>query len=99
MVKITLIESELTCDQCQIAERVIQQMVEKYPGRIEVQILDVLDPEADRYGIVMTPTVVVNNTIISTHRAPRPERLEPLIRKLLAAEEGGAKPCRSPMNF
>lgn len=86
MVKITLIESELTCDQCELAERVIQQMVEKYPGQIEFQKLDVLDPEADRYGVVMTPTVVVNNTIISAHRAPRPERLEPLIRKLLADE-------------
>jgi predicted DsbA family dithiol-disulfide isomerase len=83
MIHIILIESELTCDQCEIAKRVIDRMVEKYPGQIEVKVLDVLDPEADKYGIVMTPTVVVNNTIISTHRAPRPERLEAMIKRLL----------------
>lgn len=84
MIKIIIIESELQCDQCQLAERVVHQIAEKYPGQIDIRTLDVLDPEADKFGIVMTPTVVVNNTIISTHRAPRLERLESLVKKLLA---------------
>ncbi|MDW8030049.1 MAG: thioredoxin family protein, partial [Armatimonadota bacterium] len=41
------------------------------------------DPEADKFGVVMTPTVVVNGVIISVRRAPDPERLERLIKTQL----------------
>ncbi|MCS7223202.1 MAG: thioredoxin family protein [Armatimonadetes bacterium] len=80
-VEILIIESIEKCDQCVRAEEVAYALAQK-DGDISVRVITVLDPEADRYGVVMTPTVVVNGVIISVRRAPDPERLEMLIEKI-----------------
>ncbi len=86
-VEILIIESVEPCDQCQRAEAIAQQLVQKYEG-VTMRTITVLDEEADRYGVVMTPTVVVNGVIVAVRRAPDPERLERLVQKFL----GGVQP-------
>lgn len=86
MIRIVIIESPLRCRQCVKAEEVVYGLAEKYEGEIEVRILNTLEEAADRYGIVMTPTVVVNDVIISTGKAPRPERLEGLLLRLRGSD-------------
>ncbi len=86
-VEILIIESVQPCDQCRRAEAIAQQLVQKFEG-VTMRTITVLDEEADRYGVVMTPTVVVNGVIVSVRKAPDPERLERLVQQLL----GGVKP-------
>jgi len=83
MIRIVILESPVRCRQCVKAEEVVYGLAREYAGGIEVRVLSTLDEEADRYGIVMTPTVVVNDVIVSTGKAPRPERLEGLVLRLL----------------
>lgn len=79
-VEILIIESVEPCEQCLRARKIAGQLAQKYP-EVSVRIISVLDEEADRFGVVMTPTVVVNGVIISVRRAPDPERLERLVRQ------------------
>ncbi|MER3500101.1 MAG: hypothetical protein C4295_01240 [Candidatus Fervidibacterota bacterium] len=85
-VEILIIESVEPCDQCRRAEAISQALAQKYEG-VKVRVISVLDEEADRYGVVMTPTVVVNGVIVAVRKAPDPERLERLIQSQL----GGVK--------
>jgi protein-disulfide isomerase len=79
-VEILIVESVEPCEQCLRAREIAGQLAQKYP-EVSVRIINVLDEEADRFGVVMTPTVVVNGVIISVRRAPDPERLERLVRQ------------------
>lgn len=86
-VEILIIESVEPCEQCRRAEGIANELARKYDG-VSVRIINVLDEEADRYGVVMTPTIVVNGVIISVRRAPDPERLERLVRQKLGGVKG-----------
>jgi protein-disulfide isomerase len=81
-VEILIIESVTPCEQCRRAEAIANELAQKYDG-VTVRVINVLDPEADKFGVVMTPTVVVNGVIISVRKAPDPERLERLIKNQL----------------
>ncbi|HIE52447.1 MAG TPA: thioredoxin family protein [Armatimonadetes bacterium] len=83
MVTITIIKAPTPCPQCHLAEQVAQQVAENYPGEVAVKVLSVLDEEADQYGVVMTPTVMVDDVIVSVRKAPRRERLAALIARKL----------------
>lgn len=85
-IEILIIEALDLCEQCRRAKAIANALAEKYEG-LTVRVINVLDPEVDRYGVVMTPTVVVNGVIISVGKAPNPERLESLIQRQL----GGVK--------
>jgi len=56
--------------------------LQKYEGMI-VRVISILDPEAGKFGVIVTPTVVVNGVIISVRGSPDPERLERLIKNQL----------------
>ncbi len=81
-VEILIIEALEPCEQCRRAKEIADALAQKYDG-VRVRVINVLDPEADKYGVVMTPTVAVNGVIISVRRAPDPERLERLIKSQL----------------
>jgi len=81
-VEILIVEALEPCEQCRRAKEIANALAQKYDG-VRVRVINVLDPEADKYGVVMTPTVAVNGVIISVRRAPDPERLERLIKSQL----------------
>ncbi len=85
-VEILIIESVEPCDQCRRAEAIAESLARKYEG-VTVRVINVLDEEADRYGVVMTPMIAVNGVIIAVRRAPDPERLERLVRRQLGGVE------------
>lgn len=85
-VEILIIKAIQPCEQCRRAEAVANELAHKYDG-VTVRVISVLDEEADRYGIIMTPTVVVNGVIIAVRRVPNPERLEHLVRQKLGGVE------------
>ena len=88
-VRIVIIASSPPCDKCAACKRMAQELSERYGPEVEYQILDAMDPAADAYGVLMTPTMIVGDMVVSVGRAPRKEALDGLVQGLLADEGQG----------
>ncbi|MFB3879808.1 MAG: MerR family transcriptional regulator [Armatimonadota bacterium] len=74
------------CLKCIQAERIARRIAERYPGRVSVRKHDILSAEADRLGVMMTPTVVVDGEVVASGKGLSANRLEQLIEGHLAEE-------------
>jgi hypothetical protein len=77
------------CLKCIQAERIARRIAERHPGRVVVRKYDALSQEADRHGVMMTPTVVVDGEVVATGRGLTANRLEQLLERHLTEREGG----------
>ncbi len=77
-MRIVLVIGEQECSKCRKAKKILGKIVEEYPS-VEWVTLRYDEPEAAEYGIVMSPTVIVDNTIIASGRAPNQKRLTAFI--------------------
>jgi len=82
-LRIIVIASSPPCSKCIACKKMAQDLVERYGERVECQILDAMDPAADAYGVLLTPTMIVGDMVVSVGRAPRPDKLEEMVRGLL----------------
>jgi thiol-disulfide isomerase/thioredoxin len=73
-VRILLVTAETECAKCREARAILARVAERL-GDVEVVALKATDPEAAVYGIVMSPTVIVDDTIISSGRPPNERKL------------------------
>lgn len=71
------------CAKCKRAEREARKAAEQFPGQVEVVKLDALGPEAEAYGLMVTPTVVIDDEIIGTGKVVPAEQLAAHIRRVL----------------
>ncbi len=67
------------CLKCIQAERIARRIADRHPGRVVVRKYDVLSPEADRHGVMMTPTVVVDGEVVASGKGLSANRLEQLL--------------------
>ena len=74
------------CLKCIQAERIARRIAERHPGRVVVRKYDVLSSEADRYGVMMTPTVIVDGEVVASGKGLSANRLEQLLERHLADE-------------
>ncbi len=75
------------CLKCIQAERIARRLAERHPGRVVVRRHDILSEEADRHGVMMTPTVVVNGEVVASGKGLTANRLEQLLERHLAQKE------------
>ena len=75
------------CLKCIQAERIARRLAERYPGRVVVRKHDILSNEADRHGIMMTPTVVVDGEVVASGKGLSANRLEQLLERHLREEK------------
>lgn len=76
------------CLKCIQAERIARRIAERHPGRVVVRKYDALSEEADRSGVMMTPTVIVDGEVVATGKGLSANRLEQLLERHLGKEEG-----------
>lgn len=69
-----------SCARCIQAERTLRKLAAKLGLSVEVHKYDILSPEADQYGIILTPTIILNKQIISSGKALSDAKLEQLLR-------------------
>lgn len=81
-MRIVLLTGEQECKKCRQAKDIIGRLVDDYPS-LEWQTLRADEPESEAYGIVMSPTVVVDDTIITSGRAPNEKRLRAYVEAAL----------------
>ena len=74
-----------SCARCIQAERIIRRLAAKYGLTVEVSKHDILSPEAEQFGIILTPTVMLNNQIVASGKSLSEAKLEQLLRPYLAS--------------
>ena len=85
MVTIKIFGPTPPCAKCKRAEREARKAAEQFKGQIEVVKLDALGPEADAYGMIITPTVVVNDEIVGSGKIVPARDLVAHIKKIIGA--------------
>ncbi|NLD44909.1 MAG: thioredoxin family protein [Chloroflexi bacterium] len=66
MVTIKVLGPTPPCARCQRALREALQAAERFPGQVTVEKVDALSPEAEAYGMVVTPGIVLNGELIAS---------------------------------
>jgi MerR family transcriptional regulator/heat shock protein HspR len=77
------------CLKCIQAERIARRLAQRHPGRVVVRKHDILSDEAERYGIMMTPTVVVDGEVVASGKGLSANRLEQLLERHLGEADTG----------
>lgn len=70
-VRLTLIRSEPPCRKCRETEAALTAAARECGDRVEVVLLTVAEAQAAGYGVVLTPTVLVNGKVLCAGIAPR----------------------------
>jgi disulfide oxidoreductase YuzD len=83
MLQIKVFGTTPPCASCKRAEREALRAAEQFPGQVEVVHLDALGPEAQQYGMMITPVVVLGEEVVATGKAVPAPRLVPMIERLL----------------
>jgi thiol-disulfide isomerase/thioredoxin len=73
------------CAKCKEMERRAKEVAGKYTGNIEVVKFDALSEEGDKYTVMSTPTVVINDKVVSVGKMLSEEELEKYVKKELEA--------------
>jgi predicted thioredoxin/glutaredoxin len=83
MLQIQVFGPTPPCANCKRAEEFARKAAERFPGRVEVVKLDALGPEAEQYGIISTPLVVVGGEVAGMGKVVPPDKLVAIIERKL----------------
>jgi thiol-disulfide isomerase/thioredoxin len=83
MLQIKVFGTTPPCANCKRAEREAQKAAQRFPGQVEVVHLDALGPEAQQYGLMVTPVIVVGEEVVATGKALPAPQLAPIIEEHL----------------
>ena len=81
MIKVKVFGATPPCAKCKEVEKRASRVAEKYPGRVEVTKLDAISEEGQKYNVMFTPTVVINNKVIASGEVISEGDLEKAIQK------------------
>jgi len=77
-IKIKVFGTTPPCSRCKKVEEIVREVASELDN-IEVEKFDVLSKEADKYGIMMTPTVAVGEKVVFVGKVPTKEELTKII--------------------
>lgn len=83
MLQVKVFGTTPPCANCKRAEREAIKAAEKFPGQVEVVHLDALGPEAQQYGLMVTPVIVVGEEVVATGKVVPAPKLIPIIEERL----------------
>jgi len=83
MLQIKVFGTTPPCANCKRAEKQAQDAATQFPGQVEVMKLDVMGDEAQQYGLVTTPLVVVGDELVGRGKVVPAAQLVPIIQKHL----------------
>lgn len=81
MINVKVFGTTPPCARCKELTKRATKVAEKYPGQIEVAKFDAMSPEGDKYCVMMTPTLVINDKVVSIGKVPSEDDIEKLINK------------------
>jgi hypothetical protein len=83
MLQIKVFGTTPPCANCKRAKDEAQRAAERFPDQVEVVELDALGPEAEQYGLMTTPFVVVGEEVVGRGKVVRAERLASIVESKL----------------
>ena len=69
------------CARCKKAEQIAREVASEL-SNVEVEKFDVFSKEADKYGIMMTPTIVVGEKVAFVGKVPTKEELKAVLKNV-----------------
>ena len=72
--------TEPPCAKCNAAYNAAKKVSEQIGNGVIVEKHSALSDEGDKYGILMTPTIVVDDVVVVVGKAPSEKKLEEIIR-------------------
>jgi len=79
MLQIKVFGTKPPCANCKRAEAQAQKAAERFPGQVEVIKLDALGDEAEKFGLMTTPLVVVGEKVVGAGKVVPTEKLISII--------------------
>lgn len=86
MIIIKVFGTTPPCVKCKEMEKRARDVAARYRGQVSVAKHDALSAEGDRYGVLTTPTVVVNDRVIAAGKLLSEADLATYIEKELEAK-------------
>ena len=83
MLQIKIFGTTPPCANCKRAEAQAKRAAERFPGQVEVVKLDALGPEAEQYGLITTPLVVVGEEVVGAGKVVPADKLVSIIQNRL----------------
>ena len=87
MLTVKVFGSTPPCAKCKEVEKRAIKVAGRYPGQVEVAKFDAISDEGRGYGVMFSPTVVINEKIVAAGQVISEGDLEKAIKKEL---EGGS---------
>ena len=81
MIKVKVFGTNPPCAKCMEAEKRAKNVAERFNGQVEVEKLDALSKEGDKYSVMLTPTIVINDKVISVGKLLTEKEFEKAINK------------------
>jgi len=73
------------CANCRRTKHEARKAAERFPDQVKLVELDALGPEAEQYGLITTPLVVVGDEMVGRGRVVPAERLVSVLKNKLVA--------------
>jgi thiol-disulfide isomerase/thioredoxin len=83
MIQVKVFGTNPPCAKCKEMERRAQNAAARYPGKVEVIKFDALSAEGNKYTVMSTPTVVINDRVVAIGKLLSEEELENIFKKEL----------------
>jgi len=81
MIEVKVFGTKPPCARCKEVTKRASRVAEKYQGTVSVTHYDALSEEGDKYGIMMTPTLVINDKVVSVGKVPNEEDIEKMVKQ------------------
>jgi len=86
MIKVKVFGSTPPCAKCKEVEKRANRVASKYPGQVEVYKLDAISEEGQKYNVFFTPTVVIEDKVVSAGEVISEGELEKAIQREMEAQ-------------
>lgn len=85
MIKVKVFGTNPPCAKCMETEKRAKNAAEKFQGKVEVEKFDAMSKEGDKYSVMLTPTVVINEKVIAVGKLLSEADFEKAIKKEMGA--------------
>ena len=86
MIVVKVFGTTPPCARCKELTKRATKVAEKYPGKVEVTKFDALSAEGDKYAIMITPTIVINDKVVSVGKVPAEDDIEKMLKREIEAK-------------
>ena len=83
MLQVKVFGTTPPCASCKRAEDQARKAAARFPNQVKVLKLDALGPEAEAFGMMTTPLVVVGEEVVGAGKVVPAEKLISIIKKKL----------------